>query len=473
LLQSFGYRQELRRGMGGFSNFALSLSIICILSGGVTSFHLGLCGVGGASIGLGWPLVCLFALAIAATMAQVASAFPTAGGLYHWASLLGGRGWGWATAWFNLLGLITVLAAINVGTWNFARTWLAPESSGGSGALAQAIGVALITGSQALLNHVGIRLTARLTDLSGYLILAVSVALASAMLAYSASLEPARLLVFANYSGSRGGNVWPATASMAQLFALGLLLPAYTLTGFDASAHAAEETQGAAIHVPRGIVRSVAVSGLFGWAMLCAVVIALPDLNTAAAQGEHVFPWAMSAVLPERLSTILSGGIALAMYGAGLGAVTSASRMAYAFARDGGLPASGLLRQVDATTRTPTIAIWTVAAAAWLFTVWTPFYATITAVCSIFLYISYVLPTALGAIAYRRTWTAMGPWDLGRWYRPLAALAVAGCTALVMIGMQPPNERSIVIVGGTILVMAIAWFARDRKRFPGPPTHST
>src|SRR5215471_3897620 len=113
-LHALGYAQELSRRLDAFSNFAISLSIICILSGGVTSFHLGLCGVGGASIGLGWPLVCLFALAIAATMAQVASAFPTAGGLYHWAALLGGRGWGWATAWFNLLGLITVLAAINV-----------------------------------------------------------------------------------------------------------------------------------------------------------------------------------------------------------------------------------------------------------------------------------------------------------------------------------------------------------------------
>src|SRR5947209_14906333 len=99
-LRRMGYGQELLRRMSGFSNFAISLSIICILAGGVTSFHLGLCSVGGASIGLGWPLVSLFALLVAATMAQLASAFPTAGGLYHWSSILGGRGWGWTTAWF-------------------------------------------------------------------------------------------------------------------------------------------------------------------------------------------------------------------------------------------------------------------------------------------------------------------------------------------------------------------------------------
>lgn len=119
LLRDLGYEQELSRRMSGFSNFAISLSIICILAGGITSFHVGLCSAGGASIGLGWPLVCLFSLCVAATMAQVASAFPTAGGLYHWGSILGGRACGWVTAWFNLAGLVTTLGAI----YTFNEHW--------------------------------------------------------------------------------------------------------------------------------------------------------------------------------------------------------------------------------------------------------------------------------------------------------------------------------------------------------------
>src|SRR5713226_6652431 len=118
-LERMGYVQELSRNVSGFSNFAVSFSIICILAGGVTSFSVGYCSVGGAAIGLGWPLVALFSLVVALTMGQVASAFPTAGGLYHWASILGGKGWGWVTAWFNLAGLITVLAAINEGAYDF------------------------------------------------------------------------------------------------------------------------------------------------------------------------------------------------------------------------------------------------------------------------------------------------------------------------------------------------------------------
>src|SRR5436309_15272797 len=109
-LHRMGYAQQLARRMSGFSNYAISLSIICILAGGITSFHVGFCSVGGASIGIAWPLVGLFSLCVAATMGQIASAFPTAGGLYHWAAILGGRGWGWLTAWFNLAGLVAVLA---------------------------------------------------------------------------------------------------------------------------------------------------------------------------------------------------------------------------------------------------------------------------------------------------------------------------------------------------------------------------
>ncbi|MEX2115192.1 MAG: amino acid permease, partial [Pirellulales bacterium] len=264
LLNSLGYGQELSRQMSGFSNFAVSFSIICIVAGGMTSFPQGLSSVGGAAIGIGWPVSCLLALCVALAMAQIASAFPTAGGLYHWAAILGGRGWGWLTAWFNLAGLVTVLAAINVGTYLFAArsvesAWgVSAAQLGPGGELAlQIAGVTAITVAQAIFNHIGIRVTAALTDFSGYWIMFIALALTGAMLIAAPSLDPARLLTFTNYSGAAGGDIWPATQSIGWLFLLGFLLPAYTITGFDASAHTSEETVGASHHVPRGNVRSV------------------------------------------------------------------------------------------------------------------------------------------------------------------------------------------------------------------------
>ncbi len=471
-LHRLGYVQELLRRVSGFSNFAISLSIICILSGGINTLHLGLGSVGGASVGLGWPLVCLFSLAVAATMGQVASAFPTAGGLYHWAALLGGRGWGRATAWFNLAGLVTILASVNVGTYRFALGALGLDAGGDTlqGQALQAGAVLVITFSQALCNHLGIRLTTRLTDLSGYLILAVSVALFAALLAAAPTHDLSRLWAFTNYSGLPEDNPsWPRQDNLALLFALSFLLPAYTITGFDASAHVSEETRGAARNVPRGIVRSVLVSGLFGWALLAALVLAIPDMKEAANQGDNVFHWTVDAVLARPIVLALDAGVAAAQYLCGLATVTSASRMVYAFARDGGLPFSATLRRVSPTFRTPGPAVWTVAVAAVLFTLYTPVFSTIVTVSTLFLYVSYILPAALGFFAHGRTWTQMGPWHLGRFYRPMTVVCVAGCCLLVGIGLAPPNDRAVWILAGSVVVLAVVWFGFEHRRFPGPP----
>lgn len=468
-LHKLGYAQELSRVLNGFSNFAISLSIICILAGGVTSFQVGFCSVGGASIGLGWPLVCLFSLCVAATMGQIASAFPTAGGLYHWAAILGGRGWGWLTAWFNLAGLVTVLAAINVGTFRFALGVFDPDFKPDE--LTQFIAITVITASQALFNHLGIRVTRVLTDFSGYWILLVSIIITVALLIAAPGLDVARLWTFSNFSGLPAGDdsVWPQTNSLLWLFALGFLLPAYTITGFDASAHTAEETVGAAHNVPRGIVRSVLVSGVFGWVMLCSLVLAMRDPEVAATKGEQAFVFTLGDVLPGWLFLVLCGGIVLAQYLCGLATITSASRMAFAFARDGGLPGSRWVRHVSPRFRTPPVAIWSVAIASVLFTIYSPVYSTIAAVCVIFLYISYVLPTAIGFIAYGRWWKEMGPWHLGPWFRPLAVVSVTGCAGLIVIGMQPPNEKAAYAVLCMLIALATLWFAVARWRFPGPP----
>ena len=468
-LRRLGYKQELARRMSGFSNYAISLSIICILAGGITSFQVGFCSVGGASIGIGWPVACLFSLMVAAAMAQVASAFPTAGGLYHWASILGGRGCGWVTAWFNLAGLVTVLAAINAGTWDFIVGAMQLEL-GEHAVLMKLLGVAVITFSQALFNHRGIRVTTMLTDFSGWWILLVAVVLTAVLLGNVEEFHFERLVTFTNNSGlPTAAPVFPRAESLVWVFALGLMLPAYTITGFDASAHTSEETINAARNVPLGIVRSVMVSGIFGWLMLCAIVLVIPDMDAAAAQGANVFYWTMNSVLPPGLAKLLYAGIGIAQYFCGLATLTSASRMAFAFARDGGLPAP--LRRISPRTRTPAIAIWVMAAVAVLFMVAVP-YTTIAAVCVIFLYLSYVIPSVAGVFAYGRTWTRMGPWQLGRLYRPLAIVSALFCAFLIVVGMQPPNDQAAWIVGGALALLAVVWFTFERMRFRGPPPMS-
>ena len=178
VLHSMGYAQELERRLSRFSNFAVSFSIICILSGGINSLAQATSGAGGIGIGIGWLVGCFVSLVFAVAMSQISSAYPTAGGLYHWGSILGNRGTGWVTAWLNLLGLITVLGAINVGTWTFFVGAFGPALGIENNLTNQTIFLIIITGGQALINHLGIRLTALLTDFSGWLIFGGSILIA-------------------------------------------------------------------------------------------------------------------------------------------------------------------------------------------------------------------------------------------------------------------------------------------------------
>lgn len=469
LLHSMGYAQELSRNMKGFQNFAISFSIICILSGGINSLGQGISGVGGAAIGIGWLIGCAVSFVFALGMAQISSAYPTAGGLYHWGSILGGRGFGWLTAWLNLLGLVTVLGAINVGTYNFFMGAFGASLNLQSSLGLQAAFVIGITVIQAIVNHVGIRTTARLTDFSGYLIFVVAVALTLALLAYAPSWDFSRLWTFTNYSGPAGGDVWPQTDSLLLLFGLGLLLPIYTITGFDASAHTAEETQDAARAVPKGIVTSVLWSALFGYLMLSAFVLAIPDMDKAAASGWGVFFGTLDAVLPGGLKQTLYVGIFVCQFICGLATVTSTSRMIFAFARDGGLPASTTLKRVHPGFRTPVAAIWTAAIISILFTLYTPAYATIVSVTVIFLFLSYGLPIIAGFFAYGKSWTKMGPWNMGPAYRVVAVLVALALALVFYLGVQPPNDAALTITLAFLGLTAVVWFGFERRRFQGPP----
>ncbi|KXK14602.1 MAG: Amino acid permease [Chloroflexi bacterium OLB14] len=158
VLNSLGYAQELSRRMGGFSNFAISFSIICILAGGISAFPLAFNSTGGGGAFIGWFLGGLFSLLVSFSMGQIASAYPTAGGLYHWGSILGGRFLGWLTAWFNLLGLLFVVSSVDVAVYQvFFRDLLLGTTFGVDvstfGFWHQTVGLLIILITQALLNH--------------------------------------------------------------------------------------------------------------------------------------------------------------------------------------------------------------------------------------------------------------------------------------------------------------------------------
>lgn len=481
VLHSMGYAQELQRSMSKFSNFAISFSIICILSGGINSLGQATAGAGGAAIGIGWPLGVVVSGVFALALAQIASAYPTAGGLYHWGSILGNRFTGWLSAWLNLLGLVTVLGAINVGTYYFFMGAFGASWGLEDTLTNRVLFMAVITGIQALINHMGIKLTAKLTDLSGYLIFATAILLTIVCLASAPGFEISRLWTFANYTGTEGASgVWPVAVGGGMAFLLGLLLPVYTITGYDASAHTSEETINAAKSVPSGMVWSVVWSGLFGWIMLCAFVLMIPNMDEAAKQGWNVFFWAADAQMNPTVKNVLYVLIFISQFLCGLATVTSLSRMLFAFARDDGMPVgSKALATVSPQYRTPVTAIWTGSILATLF-VWltsaitiagTPAYSIVVSCTVIFLFLSFALPILLGFFAIGGSkWPKMGPWDMGvGTYKLVAILVVLSMALIFFLGIQPPNDWALEITLGFIVLALIVWVLVENRRFKGPP----
>ena len=481
VLHGMGYAQELSRSMSKFSNFAISFSIICILSGGINSFAQAIGSIGGAGAGIGWIVGCALSAMFALAMAQIASAFPTAGGLYHWGSILGNRFWGWLTAWLNLLGLITVLGAINIGTaYFFAGTFGGMFGFTGTD-MQVVVFVAAITILQAIFNHIGIRATTFLTDISGYIIFATTAVLVVACLWFAPAIDITRLWTFTNYSGDAGGGVFPQSDSKGYLFLLCLLLPVYTITGYDASAHTSEETKNAAHSVPAGIVSAVIWSSLIGWIMICAITLAIPDMNAAAATGWGVFFHTMDAVIPAGLKNVLYLGIFIAQLLCGLATVTSASRMLFAFSRDDGMPVgSKALATVSPKYRTPVNAIWTATVLCILYVVMalsikvagTSIYVIVVNSTLVFLFLSFTVPLVAGMFAYGTAkWPNPGPWAMSAGlYKLVTVLSVVGMGVILFIAVAPPNERVLYVVLGFIALALVLWVLVENRRFEGPPT---
>ena len=413
------------RRMGTFSNFAVSFTIISILSGCLTLYAYGMNTGGPVIMNIGWPLVGIMVTLVGLAMAEVCSSYPTAGGLYYWAAKLGGNNsaaWSWFTGWFNLLGQIAVTAGIDFGG-AFFMSALFNQLFNYTLDPPHIIAVyAVILFLHGLLNTFGVRLVALLNDISVWWHL-VGVAIIFLVLFFLPSHHQSAGFVFTKFVNNTG------FGSSIYVFMIGLLLAQYTFTGYDASAHMTEETRNAAVAGPRGIVWSIVVSLFAGWVLLIAVTAAIQDYD---AERLAVVPPAQIFVdaVGHNLGTFLLFIVVGAQFYCGMSSVTANSRMIYAFSRDGAVPGSQFWHRINPRTRTPTNSIWFAAVGAFILGLpylWNPVaYAAVTSIAVIGLYIAYGLPILLRLLAGEKF--QRGPWHLGRWSY------IVGWIAVVWIG---------------------------------------
>ncbi len=469
-LHTMGYAQELYRAMGGFSNFAISFTIISVLSGCLTLFSFGLNTSGPASGSIGWPIVSIMVMFVALSMAELASAFPTAGGLYYWASKLGGPGWGWFTGWMNLIGQVAVTAGIDFGLATFVNIlmnqwWGTPQTPG---VILTTYGIALVL--HMVMNILGVRLVALLNDISVWWHI-VGVVLIALLLAVKAPHHSLAIAFQTGYTNS-GFPYWYS-------FLIGLLLAQYTLTGFDASAHMTEETVDAERRAPWGVVMSVAVSGVAGYILLMSLLIAIPDLGkTAGAPNGNPVGYILNSALGTDLGTFLLVVAVVAQFYCGMSSITANSRMIYAFSRDGAMPLSRVWHSLNKTVRVPVNAIILGGVCSFILAV--PYlwnytaYAAVTSIAVIGLYVSYITPVylrwRLGAVFQP------GVWNLGRWSAPINVIAIAWVIIITILFLlptaQPITATSFNYTPAVLLVVLVAlalwWNGSVKLWFKGP-----
>ena len=480
-LHRLGYAQELLRRMSGFSNFAVSFTIISILSGCLTLYGYGLATGGPVVIVWGWPFVGIMTLFVGLAMAEVCSSFPTAGGLYYWAAKLArnnGPAWSWFTGWFNFLGQVAVTAGIDFGAAFFINAFLALQWNVSTKPWVTIVIYGCVLLVHGLLNQFGIKLVALLNDVSVWWHL-IGVLIIVAVLAFVPSHHQSASFVFGHYVNDTGLGV-----GSLYVVLIGLLLAQYTFTGYDASAHMTEETHQASTAGPRGIVMSILVSLFAGWILLIGITFAIqhyePErLSSTGVPPAQIFIDAVGNTGGKLLLLIAIG----AQLFCGMSSVTANSRMIYAFSRDGALPGSAFWHRVNKRTRTPTNAIWL--AAGFAFVLGLPYlknytaYAAVTSIAVIGLYIAYVMPTFLrlrqGASFQR------GPWHLGRWSY------VVGWTAVIWVGIitilfMLPQASPITWLSFNYAVVAVAvvvgfawiyWIVSARHWFTGPKVQGT
>jgi len=458
-LRRFGYAQQLKRGMSAFGNFALSFSVISILTGGVSLYYYGLRLGGPIEMLVGWPLVSVMTLMVALSLAELASAYPTAGALYHWATILGGPRVGWWTAWLNLIGQIAVIAGVDYAFAEFVH-----DASGIPPGRIWTLAIyAGVLASHGVLNHVGIRIVTALNELSAWYHLAGTALLVGALWLW-APLQPVSFLTRHFVGTADDGVIYP----FAYAVFVGLLQAQWTFTGYDASAHVAEETRGAQEAAPRGIVNAVWVSAVAGFAMLIVVTLAIGNLDQAAA-AQNPFIYVIRHALGGRLGGALVWMVIGAMWFCGLSAVTSNSRMLFAFARDGGAPLSPWLARVSERHRTPAVAIWACIATAFVLAVWSRAYGVIVSISTIGFYASYGLPIVLALRARRDGRLERGPWHIGRWSATVNTIAVVWILFITGLFMLPPNLLTAYTFAGALALLCVYYFAWARSHFAGPP----
>ncbi|XP_028221837.1 amino-acid permease BAT1 homolog isoform X1 [Glycine soja] len=494
-LKELGYKQELKRDLSVISNFAFSFSIISVLTGVTTLYNTGLNYGGPFSLVYGWFVASGFTMLVALSMAEICSSYPTSGGLYYWSAKLAGPRWApfasWITGWFNIVGQWAVTTSVDYSLAQLIQVIILLSTGGknGGGYEASKYVVIAFHGGILFLHGIINSLPISLLSFLGQLAAiwnVIGVFVLMIVIPSVATERASAKFVFTHFNTENGEGI----NSKPYIFLLGLLLSQYTLTGFDASAHMTEETKDADRNGPKGIISSVGISIVVGWGYILGITFAVTDILYLLSEDNDAGGYAIAQVFYQAFKKRYGHGtggticlviVAVAIFFCGMSSVTSNSRMAYAFSRDGAMPLSSLWHQVN-NQEVPIYAVW--------LSVFISFCMALTSLGSIVafeamvsiatigLYIAYAFPIFFRVTLAKKHFVP-GPFNLGRygvvvgWVAVLWVLTISVLFSLPVsypITIETLNYTPVAV--GCLLILVLSyWIISGRHWFKGPITN--
>jgi amino acid transporter len=433
-------------------------------------------------------------------MSELASAYPTSGGIYWWASKLGGPRAGFFTGWLNLIGLVSVTASVGYGAASFLNVILgnqwpsyATDFLGGDYIKQQFFLFLAIILFVTLINIYSGHLLSLFNNISVWWHVFGALIVIGILLLVPSEHQTLSWMFTTkiNSSGFSDNSYW------LYVLPLGFLLTQYTITGFDASAHLSEETHDAHLNAAKGIWKSIFYSAIGGYILLMAFLFAATKTDMISSFDPEVNPFGGGSVIAV-LYSALGGGLAfkvvMIITTAGqifcvTACLTSCSRMMYAFSRDGAVPGGHLWKKVN-KHHVPLNAVLASSIGGIVLTLpalWksptgapTAFYAVVS-VCVISLYLAFLIPIWLRLKAGDSF--KAGAWTLGSKYKWMNIVAIAEISIISVYFILPFSPAGIpgrdgftwtavnyapIVTGGALIILAIWWSLSAKKWFTGP-----
>lgn len=380
-LQRFGYRQELNRTLGYFSSFALSFSVICITSGLFANYGDGL-RAGGPAFIWTWLIVGAGQFLVAMVFAQLARQIPLSGYAYQWTRALAGERLAWWAGWMMIIQFVTGMAGVAYALASYLVPFFGLANTSWNIVFATVATLVLA----ALINHFGIRLASLVNDFSVIAEILGTVVIGFLLLGIALVRKTHPVSYLFTHPNQPGGFAYLGA------FLASSLMSVWTLGGFEAAANVAEETKLPEKRVPTAILVSEVIAVFLGLAVLIGFTLAVPSLEVAS---HHATPllYIIGSYFPNYVVDVALAFVSIAIFASVLANLTTLTRLVWAMARDGQVPASRFLSRVS-VHKVPANAIWVVIPITAVFTIWAQVEVVIMAICTFAMYVTYGMVVA-------------------------------------------------------------------------------